>query len=116
VNAAGDLRQRAAVNVVASPNWFYMPSIVFDVDSLVTGVTRDLYQEYSKQFNTPKAVSNGAPVIKIIPNRTDLYYYILDYDTTVFANVSVDDQGLMTYDIIGEATDATFINIVFMRK
>jgi hypothetical protein len=96
--------------------WFYMPSVVFDVSVQGTGFTKDLYQEYINQFTAPKAISTGAPALKTAPNKTDLYYYILDYDTTVFANVSVDENGVMTYDIISEATDATFINIVFLAK
>jgi len=95
--------------------WFYMPSIVFDTSTPGTGLTRDLYQEYVNQFGSPKATNPGAANF-ILSKATDLNYYILDYDPAVFANVSVDENGLMTYDIIGTATDASFINIVFAKK
>jgi len=95
--------------------WFYMPSIVFDTSTPGTGLTRDLYQEYVNQFGTPKATNPGAANF-ILPKATDLNYYILDYDPAVFANVSVDENGMMTYDIVGSATDASYINIVFAIK
>jgi hypothetical protein len=41
----------------------------------------------------------------------------LSYDTSVFANVEIDDNGLMEYDIIAVAYDnCSFINIVFVVK
>ena len=95
--------------------WFYMPSIVFDTSVQEDGLTKDLYQEYVNQFENPKAKNPGAADF-ILPKATDLNYYILDYDPAVFANVSVDENGVMTYDIIGPATDASFINIVFAKK
>ena len=95
--------------------WFYMPSIVFDASVQKTGLTKDLYQEYAKQFGTPQAKNPSAPDF-VLPKATDLNYYILDYDTSVFGNVSVDNAGIMTYNIIGTATDETFINIVFVEK
>ena len=95
--------------------WFYMPSIVFDTSTKKTGETKDLYKEYVKQFGTPKA-KNGNAKDFVLPKATDLNYYILDYDTSVFGGVSVDNSGIITYDIIGTATDETFINIVFVEK
>jgi hypothetical protein len=95
--------------------WFYMPSVVFDTSVNKTGATKDLYQEYINQFDSPKVKNLNAPAFSL-PNATDLDYYILDYDISVFNNVSVNDTGLMTYDIIGTATDETFINIVFVEK
>ena len=95
--------------------WFYMPSIVFDASEQKTGLTKDLYQEYVNQFSIPKAKNGNAPDF-VLPKATDLNYYILDYDTSVFGDVSVSDIGVMTYDIVGTATDETFINIVFVEK
>jgi len=101
--------------------WFYMPSIPFDVSAEGTGFTKDLYQECKNQLNSssaPVISSAGAPtrVLATMPAKTDLYYYVTDYDPAVFENISIDANGLMTYDVIGQATDATLINIVFVEK
>jgi len=101
--------------------WFYMPSIPFDVSAKGTGLTKDLYQECKNQLNSssaPVKSSTGAPaqVLATMPAKTDLYYYVTDYDPAVFDNISIDANGLMTYDVIGQATDATLINIVFVEK
>jgi len=95
--------------------WFYMPSIVFDTSTTGEGLTKDLYQEYANQFGSPKATNPEAAEF-ILPKATDLNYYILDYDPAVFANVSVDENGVMTYDIVGSATEESYINIVFAIK
>lgn len=101
-------------------NWFYMPSIVFDVSQTGTGFEKNLYQEYKDQLNSSSGIAKsvGAPdtALSVIPAATDLYYYVIAYDDTVFNNISIDANGMMTYDIIGAATDATLINIVFVEK
>lgn len=102
--------------------FFYMPSITFDTSTDATGQTKDLYAEYEAQFSLPAggnhAKSTSAPVdgIPYFANRTDLYYYVTDYDPTVFSNISIDDDGVMTYDVTAAATDCTLINIVFVVK
>jgi hypothetical protein len=97
--------------------WMYMPSIAFDVSQIGSGFTKDLYKEYKTQFDTPKKSSPGAPLsIYTIPDREDLYYYILDYDETVFGNVNVEANGEMSYDVMEIASDATYLNIVFLTK
>src|SRR5690606_31599709 len=60
--------------------------------------------------------STGAPDDIITYGATDMYYYITYYDTAVFANVSIDINGELTYDIIGNATEASYMNIVFVIK
>jgi len=107
------------VRLTANPpffdGWFYMPSIVFDTSIQGDGQEKDLYQEYVNQFGSPKATNAGAADF-ILPKATDLNYYVLDYDPAVFAHIEIDENGMMTYDIIGPATDSTYINIVFARK
>jgi len=98
-------------------NWFYMPSVVFDISTTGTGFTKDLYQEYVKQFVSPITPSDGAPAkLPVALNAGDLYYYVSDCDTTVFSNIKINAHGVMTYDITKPATDATFMNIVFVAK
>jgi hypothetical protein len=95
-----------------------MPSFVFDVSTMGTNKTKNLYAEYVAQLNSTVIHSPGAPneVLASIPAATALYYYVTAYDNTVFGNISIDANGLMKYDIVGTATDATFINIVFVAK
>jgi len=101
-------------------NWFYMPSIPVKTSESLTGQTLDLYNKYKTQFSGLSgnfAKSPDAPlVIPYFPASTDLYYYITDYDPAVFSNVSIDNNGVMTYNVTAAATDYTFINIVFVLK
>jgi hypothetical protein len=98
-------------------NWFYMPSVSFNTSVIGTGFTKDLYTLYKSQFQTPQVKSPSAPVsVPYLPGPTDIYYYITYYDPAVFANVSIDDNGVMTYDVISAATDCSYINIIFVLK
>lgn len=100
-----------------SPNWFYMPSVVFDTSAAATGVSSNLYQMYINQFTTPKIKSTGAPdSVPYLPTATDLYYYITDYDTDVFEIVSLTDRGILTYNVKRTSSDYSLINIVFVIK
>ncbi|MFC3199949.1 hypothetical protein ACFOET_20180, partial [Parapedobacter deserti] len=111
-----------------SPNkfvrFFYMPSIVFDTSSPnPTGPlrTRNLYQEYVNQFTgagSPGLVgSTGAPeTIPYLPQAEDLYYYITYYDDDVFADLSINQNGELSYRVIGPGTPTSFMNIVFVIK
>jgi len=105
---------------VDASTWFYMPSIVFDVSVIGTGFTVDLYAEFIKQFKTPgpavKSSADAPDLLFVTPKATDFYYYILDYDKDVFDNIVVTTDGKMTYDVKDKATDATFLNIVFVEK
>src|SRR5690606_4635868 len=98
---------------------FYMPSITFDTSADATGQAKDLYEEYQAQFaltNPDHVVSPGAPTdgIPCFDDPTDLYYIITDYDSNVFSNITINDQGVMTYDVTAADTDCTLINIVFV--
>jgi len=100
--------------------FFYMPSITFNTSVDATAQTKDLYAEYKAQFaltNPNHVVSPGAPAsVPYFANPTDLYYMITDYDPNVFSNISIDANGVMTYDVTAAATDCTLINIVFVVK
>lgn len=102
--------------------FFYMPSITFDTSVDVTGATKNLYEEYEKQFSLPvggnHAKSTNAPAngIPYFASPTDLYYYVTDYDPAVFSNIVITDEGIMTYNVTAAATDCTLINIVFVVK
>lgn len=118
-------------DVSSMPKFFYMPSIVINTGVNATGLTRDLYKEYYGQFtgqiydvvnsqfipNPDFIKSDNAPaLIPNIPLATGLYYYITDYDKTALDNLSIDANGVLTYDVIGSGTDYSFVNIVFVVK
>ncbi len=123
-------------NLDSPIKFFYMPSIVFNTSSPGTGLRRNLYAEYKAQFTNKKFVANSttggsigtetrttfvkstnAPdTIGNIPNANELYYYVTDYDITSMANLSIDENGILTYDVIGTGTDYSFVNIVFVLK
>lgn len=102
--------------------FFYMPSITFKTDVTATGQTKNLYEEYKKQFSLPvngnHAKSTNAPAdgIPYFASPTDLYYYVTDYDPAVFSNIQISDEGVMTYNVTAAATDCSLINIVFVVK
>ena len=101
----------------AMPKFFYMPAIIFDTAVISPGLTKNLYTEYTAQFQAVTVKSVGAPAdIPFLPAATDLYYYITYYDPTVFSNLSIDANGVLTYDIIGNGTPTSFMNIVFVVK
>ncbi len=100
----------------AQNGFFYMPTIAVDASTVVSGKTIDLYDEYKKQFTAPTK-NPAAPVnIPYFMNPTDLYYYITNYDTDVLANVSINNNGVMTYDVKAESDYDSFMTVVFVLK
>ena len=113
--------------------WFYMPSIVISVTTSGT-FQRDLYLEYKKQFadtddeltpeNSPtpgtalvKSDANAPNPLTRIYAAGELYYYVTGYDTTVFSNLSVTSNGVLSYTVNADnVTEATYMNIVFVVK
>jgi len=106
----------------ASGRIFYPPSIAIDASSNGAG-SIDLYQEYINQYAPTSApytntfvASTGAPGIPTY-GRTELYYYVTFYDDSVFDSVSIDANGNMSYNIIGQPADYnSLINVVFVVK
>lgn len=97
------------------PKFFYMPSILVNTATLGTK-TLDLYAIYFSQFNSPPVKSTGSTgSIPTLP-KTQLEYYITYYDTALMNTVTIDANGLMSYNVIGNASDASFMNIVFVVK
>lgn len=117
----------------AMPKFFYMPSVLIptaqdQIDSRQSAhisfndSTREgeinLYAIYAAQFGSPlesnPAVTTTLPVLP----ASELDYFITWYDDEVFENVSVDDDGILTYKVITptEITMGTFMNIVFAVK
>lgn len=114
VDADGDVIE---TNTTKSSQTFYPPAIAIDASSTGTGLTLDLHQEYVNRFGSPAVKSSSAPAAIPYYSESELYYYVTDYDTAVFANLSISDAGVLTYDIIASpADDYSLINVVFVVK
>lgn len=102
----------------AMPEFFYLPTLLLDTSEL--GVeTLDLHAAYVAQFGTPAVKNNAAPeAIPHLPNAEDLHYYITDFDTDVIepTTLSISDQGVLTYDVIGNAGPYSYITVIFVVK
>lgn len=124
---------------------FYMPSIV--VPTTVNPRHEvNLYQEYIKQYahenasniDTDAASTNATDINKIhIPNdrpiasnmgasplkiykKNDLDYFVVYYDKNVFTNLSITEDGVLTYTVTAEGAKnisaQTFMNIVLQER
>ena len=97
------------------PKFFYMPSIYIDTTTIGT-FTKQLYEIYANQFTSPDVKSaNSLGRIPILGAK-DLEYYVTYMDKEVFKDVRISDTGEMTYRIAQNASDASFLNIVFVVK
>ena len=122
----------------ALPKFFYAPAIYIPTHNLNNGelltdpLPINLYTEYTKQFTWQggsatqfvstdniygQARSSSTAVLPIVAS-SDLDYFITYYDASVFYDVAVSNEGIMTYKVKNNAvvTPKTFINIVFKVK
>ncbi len=110
INAIAPITSKAA-------RIFYPPSIAVDASTNGVGRTLNLYTQYTAQFATPAVSSAGAPTAIPTYTAAELYYYVTYYDPTVFANVSINASGVMTYDVIAQPADYnSLINVVFVVR
>lgn len=123
--------------VKQAPRIFYMPPVIFDTSTTGNNLTRNLYQDYvdlfegntlymargaggapSMQYTGGLIKSSGAPDIPIY-EEDELWFYVIYYDTDVFAGPSgtgkptIDANGVLSYSIIGTATEASYMTIAF---
>lgn len=114
VDTVGDVIE---LNTARSSRVFYPPAIAIDASSTDTGLSLDLHQEYVSRFGSPSVKSSSAPAVIPYYTESELYYYVTDYDTAVFSNLSISDTGVLSYDIIASpADDFSLINVVFVVK
>jgi len=114
VDADGDIIES---QTSISSRIFYPPAIAIDASATGTGFTLDLHQEYVNRFSTPAVASTSAPAAIPSYAETELYYYVTDFDIDVFENLSIDDAGVLTYDIKDSPDDNfSLINVVFVVK
>lgn len=105
------------------PKFFYMPSILIPThaDQVVTGEvfgTINLYQKYRMQFSSPLKKNSQATTSLPVLEKEDLDYFITWYDTNIFENVTVSNDGILYYTINPESDKSigAFMNIVFAVK
>ena len=110
---SGIVRYMPVGMLVARSKIFYPPSIPINITAVESGKTLDLHQTYVNLFSSPVVSSPSAGSLPVY-GETELDYYVLDYDTSTFANVSISDQGIMTYDVIAiPASNTAYFNVVF---
>jgi hypothetical protein len=125
--------------VKQTPRFFYMPAVIFDTQTAGTGI-RDLYADYVNQFtgvahaivhgpagSTPEQYTGGlvrsgqgtadeAPAQIAVYETNELYYYVTYFDQDVFENLSISADGKLEYTVKAGATEASYMNIVFVVK
>ncbi|TLX24934.1 hypothetical protein FE904_14870 [Chryseobacterium indologenes] len=97
------------------PKFFYMPSILISTTTLGSA-SRDLYADYLQQFTQPMVSSAGSLGKIPVLERGDLEYYVTYLDSTVFTNVTITNGGVMNYTVANNASETSFMNIVFVVK
>ena len=110
--------------------------------SIVTPTTQgdhsiNLYEEYLKQYahknasnidtrdninipnDRPIASREGASPLKTY-RKNDLDYFVVYYDNNVFTNLSITEEGVLTYTVTAEGAKnisaQTFMNIVLQER
>lgn len=97
-------------------SFFYMPSFIIDTSVTGPGQPINLHAEYLRQFGSPAVSSRNAPAgIPVYPPAS-LYYYVTDYDESVFSDITISETGVMNYTVKAAAGPASLINIVFVVK
>lgn len=113
-NSSGEVKE---LNTAKNTRWFYPPAIVIDASDVVTAATLDLYADYVDQMSTPMVSSDGASGFIPFYQRDELEFYINFFDDSTLSNVSINANGVMTYDIISVPFDNyTIINVTFVIK
>ncbi|MBU2998091.1 hypothetical protein KO500_16740, partial [Cellulophaga baltica] len=113
VESDGDIVE---VNSLKASKIFYPPSIAVDASTNGT-FTIDLYDQYVSQYGSPAVASAGAPAAIPTYGATELYYYVTYADPTVFGTMTIDANGTLSYEIVGQPSDYnSLINVVFVVK
>ncbi len=102
-----------------APTFFYSPSIqiITDTSNPAFGGI-DLYYNYKMQFEGPMASSANAPQGIPVYNSDQLYYYVTWYDSSIFQDVQISEQGYLTYALApgADTSKPTYMNVVFVVK
>ncbi|MDR0686286.1 MAG: hypothetical protein LBF79_02340 [Dysgonamonadaceae bacterium] len=119
-----DKKWKGVANTRNAIQWFYMPPIPINTEA-GTNKTIDLYGGYKNSIegssSGPAVRSDGAQVfsdIQPVLTAKDFNYYVVGYDSDLFSNISISEDGVMQYTIASTAIadDESYINIIFVRK
>lgn len=107
-------------------DFFYMPSVVLPTDPsdaayVGSSFTIDLHKAYAEQFgltNSASSIKNPAGTALSSYAKNELDYLVTYFDKNVYTNVSVSDNGILTYQIAtgSNISEKTFMNIVLRVK
>ncbi|MGG5505932.1 MULTISPECIES: beta strand repeat-containing protein [unclassified Myroides] len=101
------------------PKFFYLPAMYVPIVSGGSGSLR-VYDEYREQFGSPMVSNSGAGSSPSLPvmGRSELNYHVTYYDTAIFYDVSMSNDGVMSYKMRTgvQPTGKTFFNIVLEVK
>ena len=103
------------IRTETASRFFYLPSININTQSEANNLSIDLYEEYRSQFSNPLVSSNPGSSIPYF-EKDDLEYHVTAYDETVLDIHRISADGIMKYDVIGNATACSFINVVLVVK
>ena len=135
-NIIGGIDQGKWIKLVPhniSPSFFYMPSLILptsEVDNRIIDTsntsyfydsstkifTVNLYAIFSSQFSTPIVKSNIDAELTsfVLPTATQYDYFVTYADTTVFEQIALDTNGILTYKVKENSIirNGSFMNIV----
>ncbi|CAI8214905.1 MAG: Uncharacterised protein [SAR116 cluster bacterium] len=76
-----------------------------------------MYTLYKNEFGSPSLRSSGAPSSITTYAKSELYYYVTSYDSSIFKDISINANGVLTYKVKAVPShDNTIINVVFVVK
>lgn len=118
-----DGEEWALVGGTSAPNFMYMPRFRLELGTVGTFYEIDLYGEYYRQFSpqpdNPNYYSGSGITVQIaeVYDRHDLYYAVLDYDTSVITVIGIDEDGFLSYTVNSTTASAeSYITIVLVVK
>lgn len=109
-------------------DFFYMPPILLSMDesdlsynTINNRFEINVYDSYVSQLSlsdVTNTVKNPSAVTSNIFTKTELDFFVTYYDSSVFKNVSITNNGDLYYELQQtlERTPKTFMNIIFKIK
>ena len=118
-NGGSEFRPASASDKAAMPKFFYAPSFYVTVVPGQRNVSYNVYNIYRDQFGSPMVKNRGAGNATLpVLDADELNYFVLYYDEDVLYDVSISDDGNLTYSVEDdvEVNVDTYFNIVFGVK
>lgn len=99
------------------PHFFYMPPIRVKIVPNAKNQVLDIYNMYKGQYSQPIASSDTASPLPVL-NVNELNYIVTYADSSIFTNLRINDNGVLTYDVKSDANPnkPTFLTIVLQVK